>query len=223
MELGGHAPVIVCEVAGHQLAVKGRGRRAKFRNAGRVCIAPTRFLVHGTCARRLNDALAISRTEGGRRPAKGTQIKTRWPTRAAWPPWKGCWATPSSAAAPPLTRRRRAHRRGGQLLRAHGRLTACPRALRIFNEEPFGPVASVRGFTKLEDAIAEDQPRLPYGLAGYALRARSRTHLLSQRAWVEACCRINQPATPSAELPFGGIGTRALRLRRAGRRRWRPA
>src|SRR5947207_11183623 len=45
MELGGHAPVIVCEDADIQLAVKSAGA-AKFRIAGQVCIAPTRFLVH---------------------------------------------------------------------------------------------------------------------------------------------------------------------------------
>ncbi|HSW17303.1 MAG TPA: aldehyde dehydrogenase family protein, partial [Ramlibacter sp.] len=45
MELGGHAPVIVCEDADIALAVKAAGA-AKFRNAGQVCISPTRFLVH---------------------------------------------------------------------------------------------------------------------------------------------------------------------------------
>jgi succinate-semialdehyde dehydrogenase / glutarate-semialdehyde dehydrogenase len=45
MELGGHAPVIVAEDADVALAVKAAGS-AKFRNAGQVCIAPTRFLVH---------------------------------------------------------------------------------------------------------------------------------------------------------------------------------
>ncbi|MFL6691969.1 MAG: aldehyde dehydrogenase family protein, partial [Ramlibacter sp.] len=44
MELGGHAPVIVCEDADIALAVKSAGA-AKFRNAGQVCISPTRFLV----------------------------------------------------------------------------------------------------------------------------------------------------------------------------------
>jgi succinate-semialdehyde dehydrogenase/glutarate-semialdehyde dehydrogenase len=42
MELGGHAPVIVAEDADLELAVKSSGA-AKFRNAGQVCISPTRF------------------------------------------------------------------------------------------------------------------------------------------------------------------------------------
>ena len=47
MELGGHAPVIVAEDADVALAVKAAGA-AKFRNAGQVCISPTRFLVHNS-------------------------------------------------------------------------------------------------------------------------------------------------------------------------------
>ena len=45
MELGGHAPVIVAHDADVELAVKASAG-AKFRNAGQVCISPTRFLVH---------------------------------------------------------------------------------------------------------------------------------------------------------------------------------
>ena len=65
-------------------------------------------------------------------------------------------------------------------------------------------MAAVRGFSKLEDAIAEAN-RLPFGLAGYAFtRSLKNAHLLSQRVEV-GMLWINQPATPSAEMPFGGI------------------
>ncbi|HYG41432.1 MAG TPA: aldehyde dehydrogenase family protein, partial [Bordetella sp.] len=57
MELGGHAPVIVCEDADVSLAVKSAGG-AKFRNAGQVCIAPTRFLVHESLRDEFTAALA---------------------------------------------------------------------------------------------------------------------------------------------------------------------
>src|SRR6185437_16190608 len=45
MELGGHAPAIVFEDADVDRAVKVLAG-SKFRNAGQVCIAPTRFIVH---------------------------------------------------------------------------------------------------------------------------------------------------------------------------------
>src|SRR6185295_19414497 len=57
MELGGHAPVIVCEDADIALAVK-TAAASKFRNAGQVCISPTRFLVHKSVANDFAQALA---------------------------------------------------------------------------------------------------------------------------------------------------------------------
>ena len=83
-------------------------------------------------------------------------------------------------------------------------LTDVPLSAKVFNDEPFGPMAAIRGFSQLEDAIAEAN-RLPYGLAGYAFtRSLKNAHLLSQRVEV-GMLWVNQPATPSAELPFGGI------------------
>ena len=74
----------------------------------------------------------------------------------------------------------------------------------MFNQEPFGPVAAIRGFDRLEDAIAEAN-RLPFGLAGYAYtRSLKNAHLLSQRLEL-GMLWINQPAPPWAEMPFGGV------------------
>ncbi|HTH79782.1 MAG TPA: aldehyde dehydrogenase family protein, partial [Ramlibacter sp.] len=61
MELGGHAPVIVCEDADIALAVKASGA-AKFRNAGQVCISPTRFLVHESVKKQFADAMVKTAT-----------------------------------------------------------------------------------------------------------------------------------------------------------------
>jgi succinate-semialdehyde dehydrogenase/glutarate-semialdehyde dehydrogenase len=74
----------------------------------------------------------------------------------------------------------------------------------VFNNEPFGPVAAVRAFDTLDEAIAEAN-RLPYGLAGYAFtRSLRNAHLLAQRLEL-GMLWINQPAAPSAEMPFGGV------------------
>ena len=79
-----------------------------------------------------------------------------------------------------------------------------PLGAKVFNDEPFGPVAAVRGFNTLEEAIAEAN-RLPYGLAGYAFtRSLKNAHLLAQRVEV-GMLWVNQPALPSAEMPFGGL------------------
>src|SRR5690606_16737962 len=74
----------------------------------------------------------------------------------------------------------------------------------LFNSEPFGPIAGIRSFDRLEEAI-EEANRLPYGLAAYAF-TRSFKNVRQLMNTVEAgMLWINQPATPSAELPFGGI------------------
>jgi succinate-semialdehyde dehydrogenase / glutarate-semialdehyde dehydrogenase len=74
----------------------------------------------------------------------------------------------------------------------------------VFNDEPFGPMAAVRGFDTLDEAIAESN-RLPYGLAGYAYSRSIQTiHQLTQRVEV-GMLWINQPAMALPEMPFGGV------------------
>jgi succinate-semialdehyde dehydrogenase/glutarate-semialdehyde dehydrogenase len=75
MELGGHAPVIVAEDADLELAVKSSGA-AKFRNAGQVCISPTRFLVHESIRNDFAAALArhAQSLKVGDGLAEGTQM-----------------------------------------------------------------------------------------------------------------------------------------------------
>jgi succinate-semialdehyde dehydrogenase / glutarate-semialdehyde dehydrogenase len=83
-------------------------------------------------------------------------------------------------------------------------LDEVPLEANVFNQEPFGPVAAIRGFDRLEDAIAEAN-RLPFGLAGYAYtRSLKNAQALSQRLEL-GMLWINQPALPWVEMPFGGI------------------
>ena len=100
-------------------------------------------------------------------------------------------------------RGRRAHRRRRQLLAAdHPRRRAAE--AKVFNDEPFGPMAAIRTFDTLDEAIGEAN-RLPYGLAGYAFtRSLKNADLLARRVEV-GMLWINMPAMPSAEMPFGGV------------------
>lgn len=202
MELGGHAPVIVCDDADVALAVKAAGA-AKFRNAGQVCISPTRFLVHNS----LKDEFAqlmVKHAEGlklGDGLTEGTTL--------------GPLANPRrlTAMAKVLDDARKTGAKvaiGGERVGTDGNffsatvLTDVSLDADVFNNEPFGPIAAIRGFDKLEEAISEAN-RLPYGLAGYAFTTSIKNiHLLSQQMEV-GMLWINQPATPSPEMPFGGI------------------
>jgi succinate-semialdehyde dehydrogenase/glutarate-semialdehyde dehydrogenase len=79
-----------------------------------------------------------------------------------------------------------------------------PREARIFNDEPFGPVAAIQPFDTLEAAIAEAN-RLPIGLAGYAFTKSLKNSDLIARRLEVGMLWMNMPAMPSAEMPFGGV------------------
>ena len=202
MELGGHAPVIVAEDADLALAIKLTAG-AKFRNAGQVCISPTRFLVHESVRAQFVEGL-VRHAQGlkvGDGLAEGTQMGPLANARRV--------AAITDLLADAQAQGARVEA-GGERLAGDGNFFAptvlndVPLTARIFNDEPFGPVAAVRGFTSMEEAIAEAN-RLPFGLAGYAYTSSLKhAHLLSQRLEV-GMLWINQPAAPSAELPFGGI------------------
>lgn len=202
MELGGHAPVIIMSDADVTQAVKALSG-AKFRNAGQVCISPTRFLVHRELkeeftqalvkqAQALNvgDGLVDGTTLGPLANARRLTAVTKMVENARV---KGAKVATGG------------HRCGGAgNFYAPTVLTDVPLDADIFNSEPFGPVAAIRGFDDLEEAIAEAN-RLPFGLAGYAFtRSIYHAHVLAQRLEV-GMLWINQSATPWPEMPFGGV------------------
>jgi succinate-semialdehyde dehydrogenase/glutarate-semialdehyde dehydrogenase len=202
MELGGHAPVIVCEDADIALAVK-TAAAAKFRNAGQVCISPTRFLVHQSIANDFAQAFAdhAKGLKVGDGLAEGTQM--------------GPLANPRridamSAFTDDAVKKGAKLLFGGQRIGNAGNfwqptiLADVPREAKVFNDEPFGPMAAIQPFDTLEGAIAEAN-RLPYGLAGYAFtKSLKNSDLLARRLEV-GMLWINMPAMPSAEMPFGGV------------------
>jgi succinate-semialdehyde dehydrogenase / glutarate-semialdehyde dehydrogenase len=202
MELGGHAPVIVCEDADIGLAVKAAGA-AKFRNAGQVCISPTRFLVHESVKDEFAQQLAkyAQGLKVGDGLAEGVQM--------------GPLANPRRLTAMAEIQED-AVKKGATVLAGGKRigdtgnfweptvLVDVPLEAKVFNDEPFGPVAGIRSFAKLEEAIAEAN-RLSFGLAGYAFtKSLKNADLLTRRVEV-GMLWINMPAMPSAEMPFGGI------------------
>jgi succinate-semialdehyde dehydrogenase / glutarate-semialdehyde dehydrogenase len=202
MELGGHAPVIVAEDANIDQAVKAAGA-AKFRNAGQVCISPTRFLVHNAIRADFERALVAQtqKLKVGEGLAEGTTM--------------GPLANPRRLAAmqqitEDAVKRGAKVATGGERIGSAGNyfaptvLTEVSLDALVFNQEPFGPMAAVRGFDTLDEAIAESN-RLPFGLASYAYtRSLTTAHALSQRLEV-GMLWINQPAIAVPEMPFGGV------------------
>ncbi|MEJ8846968.1 NAD-dependent succinate-semialdehyde dehydrogenase [Variovorax rhizosphaerae] len=202
MELGGHAPVIVAADADITLAVKAAGG-AKFRNAGQVCISPTRFLVHNSIRAEFAKALATQteRLKLGDGLLEGTTLGPLANARRITAMDK-ILADARKSGAKVLT--------GGERVGTDGNFFAptvldeVPLEADVFNNEPFGPIAAIRGFDSLEEAIAEAN-RLPFGLAGYAFtQSIKNAHILAQQVEV-GMLWINQPAAPTPEMPFGGM------------------
>jgi len=168
-----------------------------------VCISPTRFLVHESVRKEFAASLAkhAAGLKVGDGLAEGTQM--------------GPLANPRRLTAMTEIMEDAVERgvtvaAGGERIGSTGNFFAptvlddVPLEAKVFNEEPFGPVAAIRGFESLDEAIAEAN-RLSYGLAGYAFtRSLKNAHRLAQRVEV-GMLYVNQPATPSAEVPFGGI------------------
>jgi succinate-semialdehyde dehydrogenase/glutarate-semialdehyde dehydrogenase len=202
MELGGHAPVIVCEDADIALAVKAAAA-AKFRNAGQVCISPTRFLVHKSIANDFAQAFAdhAKGLKVGDGLAEGTQMGPLANARRI---------DAMTAFTEDAVKKGAKLLTGGQRIGKEGNfwqptiLSDVPKDAKVFNDEPFGPMAAIQPFDTLEAAIAEAN-RLPYGLAGYAFtRSLKNADLLARRLEV-GMLWMNMPALPSAEMPFGGV------------------
>jgi succinate-semialdehyde dehydrogenase/glutarate-semialdehyde dehydrogenase len=202
MELGGHAPAIVFNDADLDAAAKILAAN-KFRNAGQVCVAPTRFLVQQDVfepflARFVQQAEAIKLGNG---LEEGTTMGPLANDRRV--------AAMESLVADAV-KKGATVRTGGKRSGNKGYffeptvLTDLAPESRVLNEEPFGPLALFLPFNTFDDAIAEAN-RLPYGLAAYAY-TRSTTTATALGASIESgMIGINHHGLALPETPFGGV------------------
>ncbi len=202
MELGGHGPVLVFEDVDLE-QVLDLAVAAKFRNAGQVCVSPTRFYVQQSVYERFVEGFA-RRTRAlkvGNGLVDGVQM--------------GPLAHPRRLEAmKSLLADARKHgaifHTGGERMDGKGYfwqptvLSAIAEEARIMNEEPFGPVALINSFTSFEEAVTRAN-RLPFGLAAFAFSRSARTvNLLGEQ--IEAgMIGINTFQISVPESPFGGV------------------
>ena len=202
MELGGHAPAIVFKDADVQKAAKQLAGH-KFRNAGQVCVSPTRFLVHDSVMDEFTDTFLAQTAKlkvGNGLEADTTMGPLAHDRRIG--AVEGFVQDAVSAGAELRT--------GGNRIGNQGYffeptvITNVPLSARIMNEEPFGPIASINTFSDDEDAFVEAN-RLPYGLAAYAYtRSTERAELLASRV-ESGMLSINHLGLALPEVPFGGV------------------
>lgn len=203
MELGGHAPVIVHSDADID-AFAAMAAPGKFRNAGQVCASPTRFYVHESIAKEVEEKLVAA-------------------TRALR---VGSPLDDATDLGPLTTRRRRdaieqmvdnAVSGGARVLSGGVRprgmdrgyfyeptwLTQLQPDASVLNDEPFGPIGTLTTFSTLDQVVTEAN-RLPFALAAYVFtRSLAKTHATVDR--LEAgVIGVNTFVAATAETPFGG-------------------
>ncbi|HTM77971.1 MAG TPA: NAD-dependent succinate-semialdehyde dehydrogenase, partial [Devosia sp.] len=171
-ELGGHAPAIVFEDADVDLAAN-RLAGAKYRNAGQVCIAPTRMMVQRSVYDRFVErfvARAKANIVGNGEAAETTMGALV----------NGRRVDAMTALVADAVRHGASVLTGGERIGNTGNffaptvLTDVSLDASAMNDEPFGPIALIAPFDELDAAIAEAN-RLPYGLAAYAYTGSAKT------------------------------------------------
>ncbi len=195
MELGGHAPVIVFDDADIESAAKIMVA-AKYRNAGQVCISPTRFLVQEG----VYDKFVKHFVDGAKAITVGNGLDTDYKM--------GALANDRRITAIE-TMIQDAVGKGGKVATGGNRVgnkgyffeptvvTDVPKSARAMNEEPFGPLALISPFAKFDDA-AEEANRLPFGLASYAFTKSAKTATAIGAAVEAGMMSINQFRTGAA-------------------------
>jgi succinate-semialdehyde dehydrogenase/glutarate-semialdehyde dehydrogenase len=201
MELGGHAPVIIFDDCDLDKAI-ALSSTTKFRNAGQVCISPTRFYVQENVYERFVAGFA----ERAKQVRVGDGLDT-------------------DTVMGPLANERRpsaiealvedATAKGAKLLSGGARgnkgyfyqptvLADVPMSADVMDNEPFGPVALMRPFKTFDEAI-EQANRLPFGLAAYAFTENARQANLVADALDTGMVGLNSFVISMPDAPFGGV------------------
>ena len=202
MELGGHSPAIVCEDADVKTAVKILSAN-KFRNAGQVCISPTRFLVH--------DSVYEEFVDGFVKEAESINVGNGLDDGVKMGPLahdrrltaiEGFVADAVENGAKILT--------GGKRKGNNGYffeptvMTNVSNDARIMNEEPFGPLAPINSFSSI-DEVVEESNRLNYGLAAYAYTNSAKIANQLGASIESGQVSINHHGLGLVDTPFGGV------------------
>jgi succinate-semialdehyde dehydrogenase/glutarate-semialdehyde dehydrogenase len=202
LELGGHAPVIISKHADLAKAI-ATSVPTKFRNAGQVCVSPTRFIVQ----RSVYEEFVAGFTAKTEKLVLGHGLESTTTMGALANPRRvaGINALVKDAAERGAT-----VNTGGAAVDAPGFfyqptvVSDVPAGSRMLTEEPFGPLAIVTPFDDLGDAIAEAN-RLPYGLAAYAFTNDVAESIRLSDEIETGMLGINHFGVSFAEIPFGGV------------------
>ncbi len=202
MELGGHAPVIVFDDADVAVAAKVMAA-SKFRNAGQVCISPTRFLVQEG----VYDSFVEQFVANTKKLKVGNGLETGMNMGALANPRR---ATAMEANMEDASKHGGKVRTGGHRIGKDGNfweptvVTELSNDAKAMNDEPFGPLAVINPFKTFDDAVTEAN-RLPFGLAAYAWTKSAKTAQAIAANVETGMMSINHVGLGIPEVPFGGV------------------
>ena len=202
MELGGHGPVLVFDDADMEKAL-ATASAGKTRNAGQVCVSPTRFIVQENVYEKFRDGMVerLAATSVGSGLEDGTQMGPMANSRRPDAMEKFV-ADAKSRGAQVNT--------GGERIGNQGFffqptvLSDIPLEAEVMNEEPFGPLALINPYRNEDDMIAEAN-RLPYGLAGFAWTSDVQRQRRLADAIEVGMMGINTHMIAGPDAPFQGV------------------
>ena len=202
MELGGHGAVLVFDDVDIERVLSAMVP-SKFRNAGQVCVSPTRFIVQENVFRQFRDGFV--------QRAKALQVGNGLDESSQMGPL----ANPrrpeamdrliDGAVTAGAIRHVGGHRIGDRgFFYAPTVLSEIPLQSAVMNEEPFGPVALINPYPTEAEMIAEAN-RLPYGLAAHAwTNDAARQKRLAREVETGMFC-LNTTMLGGGDAPFGGV------------------
>ena len=203
LELGGHAPFIICPDVPPEAAAR-LAVASKFRNNGQVCIAATRFYAHEKVRREFTEA-TVAQT-------KALRLGNGLEDVDVGPMFE------EKAREKAMTLLEDAKARGARVLCGGGPskrfsrgfffeptvIDGVNRNMRIMNEEPFSPILPLSDYRDVEEVIAEAN-NSDYGLAAYVVTRDLPTAVRMWEGLEYGIIGINDFTPATAQCPFGGM------------------
>ena len=202
MELGGHSPVIVFDDADVEKALKVAAG-FKYRNAGQVCISPTRFFIQDKAYKSFVDGFAerAKAIKVGNGMDDGVQMGPLIDARRL-PIMEDFVSDAHNHGANVVTGGERIGNQG--YFYAPTVLSDVPDEAKIMNDEPFGPIAPITHFNTF-DEVVERANSLPFGLASYVFTSDGGKAAKISQAMDTGLVGVNHPMVATPETPFGGV------------------
>ncbi len=202
MELGGHGPVIVFDDVDVEKAA-AMSVAGKFRNAGQVCVSPTRFFVQEKSYGDFVDAFT--------QKAKALKVGDGLEAGTQMGPLANARRLDAiDGLVRDAVERGAKLKTGGERIGNSGFfyaptvLAEVPDDAKVMNDEPFGPVAPIVPFKTFDEAVHQAN-RLPFGLAGYAFTNSAETSAKIGAALQTGLVGLNSFTISMPETPFGGM------------------